>query len=101
VYHRTGLALRCESGVKVYRSCLAVPMSLVGMEVLDDVHSGGFQAPVGRQRFLREILAVGGHARLPITAYAIGMKRTELGSKMLASYEKTKLDEDLALSPAA
>ena len=46
-------------------------------------------------------MAVGGHARLPITAYAIGMKRTELGSKMLASYEKTKLDEDLALSPAA
>lgn len=35
VYHRTGLALRCESGVKVYRSCLAVPMSLVGMEVLE------------------------------------------------------------------
>ena len=36
-----------------------------------------------------------------ITAYAIGTRRVELRSKVLAFYEKAKLDEDLALTTAA
>src|ERR1019366_8021728 len=38
-------------------------------------------------RFLREILAAGGPSRMRITAYAIGTKRAELGSEVLASCE--------------
>jgi len=52
-------------------------------------------------RFLREILAAGGSSRMRITAYAIGTRRVELRSKVLAFYEKAKLDEDLALTTAA
>lgn len=52
-------------------------------------------------RFLQEVLATGGHARMRITAYAIGTKRAELGSEVLASYERAKLNEDLAQTPAA
>jgi len=52
-------------------------------------------------RFLQEILAAGGPARIRLTAYAIGTRRAEVGSKVLLAYEKAKLDEDLALTPAA
>jgi hypothetical protein len=36
-----------------------------------------------------------------IAAYAIGTRRAEVISDVRASYEKAKLDEDLALTPAA
>jgi ligand-binding sensor domain-containing protein len=52
-------------------------------------------------RFLQEILAIGGSVRLRITAYAIGTKREKPSSQVLASYDRAKLDEDLALTPAA
>lgn len=63
--------------------------------VIDEINS----SPV-LNRFLQEILAAGGPSRMRITAYAIGTRRAELGSEVLASYEKAKLDEDLALTPA-
>jgi hypothetical protein len=64
--------------------------------VIDEIDS----API-LNRFLMEILAAGGPARMRITAYAIGTKRAELGSEVLASYERAKLNEDLAQTPAA
>jgi hypothetical protein len=64
--------------------------------VIDETDS----APV-LNRFLQEILAAGGPARMRITAYAIGTRRSEVGSTVLMAYEKVKLDEDLALTPAA
>jgi ligand-binding sensor domain-containing protein len=51
--------------------------------------------------FLRELLPMGGPARKRITSYAIGTRRVELDKDILATYEKAKLDEDLALTPAA
>jgi hypothetical protein len=64
--------------------------------VIDEIDSSAIL-----NRFLMEILAAGGPARMRITAYAIGTRRAAVGSKVLASYEKAKLDEDLALTPAA
>jgi len=64
--------------------------------VVDEIDS----APV-LNRFLRELLAAGGPCRMRITAYAIGTRRAELGREVLLAYEKAKLDEDLALTPAA
>jgi len=52
-------------------------------------------------RFLLDILAVGGRARMRINAYAIGTKQTELGGMVRMAYDKAKLYEDLALTPAA
>jgi hypothetical protein len=64
--------------------------------VIDEIDS----VPV-LSRFLQEILAAGGHVRMRITAYAIGTKRAELGSEVRVAYEKAKLHEDLAHTPAA
>jgi len=35
-----------------------------------------------------------------MTAYAIGTKRTQVEAEVRAAYEKAKLSEDLALTPA-
>jgi hypothetical protein len=64
--------------------------------VIDEIDS----SPV-LNRFLQEILAAGGPSRMRITAYAIGTTRAELGSEVLASYGRAKLNEDLAQTPAA
>jgi hypothetical protein len=52
-------------------------------------------------RFLHEILTAGGRARMRITAYAIGTKTGQVDKEIRATYEHTKLAEDLALTPAA
>jgi hypothetical protein len=56
---------------------------------------------VALNRFLREILAAGGPTRERITAYANKTRGAEVESEVLESYKKAKLDEDLALTPAA
>jgi hypothetical protein len=63
--------------------------------VIDEIHS-----PPVLNRVLRELLSAGGPPRIRIAAYAIGTKRAELGNEVLASYEKAKLNEDLAQTPA-
>ena len=53
-------------------------------------------------RFLQEILTAGGRVRVRIAAYAIGTKPADqLGGEVRRAYERAKLDEDLALTPAA
>jgi len=52
-------------------------------------------------RFLKEILAAGGLARERIAAYAIGTKGAQVATDVRVAYEKAKLGEDLALTPAA
>jgi ligand-binding sensor domain-containing protein len=53
-------------------------------------------------RFLVEMLAAGGHARMRIAAYAIGTKKlVEPSSDVRQAYANAKLKEDLALTPAA
>jgi hypothetical protein len=64
--------------------------------VIDEIDS----SPV-LNHFLRELLSIGGPARKRITSYAIGTRREELDKDILATYDKAKLDEDLALTPAA
>jgi ligand-binding sensor domain-containing protein len=52
-------------------------------------------------RFLREILAAGGSARERITAYASKIKEAEVENEVLEFYRKSKLNQDLQLTPAA
>jgi hypothetical protein len=64
--------------------------------VVDEIDSSSIL-----NRFLLEILAVRGRARMRIAAYAIGTKEGELGSQVRKAYDKANLDEDLAYTPAA
>jgi len=63
--------------------------------VIDEIDS-----PSVLNRFLQEISAAGGSSRMRLVAYAIGTKRADVERDVLTAYERAKLKEDLAQTPA-
>jgi ligand-binding sensor domain-containing protein len=64
--------------------------------VIDEIDSS-----VVLNRFLRDLLAVGGQPQMRICAYAIRTKGSEVASEVQSAYETAKLNEDLEGTPAA